>query len=309
MKHRDFYQQMQQQEVEKRARGDESTADLYRAVRNHFRNFNQGKEVACREVTAELVHSFQDWLQRKNLRVNTVNSYLSNLRAMYNRALAGSFNKNLPFAGLHLKREETNKRAIPVRIIQEIASLDLKKEPEKQQAVDLALFSFLACGIPFVDIVHLTKDNLTENGTVLSYHRQKTGALIRMAVTTGMQFLIDRYACPDRQYLFPVLSEETNYEQYKYCLAKENHYLKEICCDLKLSVKLTTYVFRHTWASEAYHRHVPIGIISQALGHSTEKMTRTYLSAFDIEKVAEANKLVSEGVELLMRKEKIPLFI
>ncbi|MCD8268767.1 MAG: tyrosine-type recombinase/integrase [Parabacteroides sp.] len=165
----------------------------------------------------------------------------------------------------------------------------------------MALFSFMACGIPFVDIVHLTKENLIENGKVLSYKRQKTGALVEMEVSSGMQCLIDRYSRPDAHYLFPVLSEDATYEQYKHCLSEENHYLKEICVELNLEEMLTTYSFRHSWASEAYHQNIPIGIISQALGHSAEKMTRTYLSAFDVGKVGEANKKVSGGIEMLVR--------
>lgn len=64
---------------------------------------------------------------------------------------------------------------------------------------------------------------------------------------------------------------------------------------------LTTYVFRHAWASEAYHRGVPIAIISQALGHTSEKTTRIYLSAFDLDKMTEAIHVVTEGVEAMMR--------
>ena len=87
MKRKDFCGLMATQEQDKRRRGDESTADLYRAVRNHFECFITDVGPAHKEVTAELVQDFQLWLQRKGLRVNTVNSYLSCLRAMYNRAL------------------------------------------------------------------------------------------------------------------------------------------------------------------------------------------------------------------------------
>lgn len=79
-----------------------------------------------------------------------------------------------PFSGIRLKREETVKRAVPTDVIKKLASLELKEEPGKQLAVDMALFSFLACGIPFVDIAHLTKANLEEGGKVLAYYRQKT---------------------------------------------------------------------------------------------------------------------------------------
>ena len=223
MKKRDFYGQMLLQEEDKRSCGDESTADLYRAVRNHFMCFSGGKELCLKEVTPALVEAFLKWLREKGLRVNTVNSYMSNLRAMYNRARRESKEKRgeSPFAGIHLKQEETRKRAVPVEVIKEIAALDLKSEPKKQLAVDLALFSFMACGIPFVDIVHLTGENLVENGTVLQYHRKKTGAFIQMEVTSGMQMLLDRYKDEERRYLFPVLPEDATHEQYKSCLATE----------------------------------------------------------------------------------------
>ena len=298
MKKRNFYGQMLLQEEDKRSCGDESTADLYRAVRNHFMCFSGGKELSLKDVTPALVEAFLKWLREKGLRVNTVNSYMSNLRAMYNRARRESKEKRgeSPFAGIHLRQEETRKRAVPVEVIKEIAALDLKSEPKKQLAVDLALFSFMACGIPFVDIVHLTGENLVENGTVLQYHRQKTGAFIQMEVTSGMQMLLDRYKDEERRYLFPVLPEDATHEQYKSCLATENRYLKEICVMLDLPETLTTYSFRHAWASEAYRLHVAIGVISQALGHTSEKTTRIYLQKFDVSEIAKANRQVSEAV-------------
>ncbi|WP_293713766.1 site-specific integrase [uncultured Parabacteroides sp.] len=303
MKHKEFYKLMSLQERDKRSAGDESTADLYRAVRRHFKDYNRGREFFLTDMTTEVIYGFIEWLREKGLRVNSVNSYLSNLRAMYNRACLGWKKKpqESPFAGLRLRREKSRKRAIPVKEIVRIASLDLKDEPRKQQAADLALFSFVACGMPFVDLVHLTRENLTDGGKVLSYHRQKTGALIRMEVTPGMQALIDRYSCAGAKYLFPVLPEDATHEQYKHCLSTQNRYLDEIRQQLGMDGKLTIYVFRHTWASEAYHRHVAIGIISQGLGHSTEMMTRDYLAEFGLDKLAQANKQVSGRIEMLVR--------
>lgn len=303
MKHKDFHKQMRLQEQEKRTAGDESTADLYRAVRNHFKDFNRDRDFLLIDMTPKVVYEFIEWLRARGLRVNSVNSYLSNLRAMYNRACRGWRRKPLesPFTGLRLRREETRKRAIPAEAIGRMASLDLKDEPGKQQAADMALFSFMACGMPFVDVVHLTRENLTDDGKVLSYHRQKTGSLIQIEVTKGMRTLIDRNSREDERYLFPLLPENATHEQYKYCLVCQNRYLEEIRPLLNLDEKLTTYVFRHAWASEAYHHHVPIGIISQALGHSTEKMTRAYLSSFGLDKLAEANKQVSGNIEMLVR--------
>lgn len=305
MKNKEFCMLMLEQEKQKRSNGDESTADLYRASRNHFASFikEKGKTILLADVTQELVQEFIVYLNGQDLCINSKNSYISNLRAMYNRACKGWKGRPdiRPFEGIQLKREETAKRAIPVEVIKKMVTLDLTEKPEKKQAADMALFSFLACGMPFVDIVHLTRDNLIKDGKILSYRRQKTGALIEMEVSAAMRLMIDRYKQPGAKYLFPVLPEEATHEQYKKCLALENKYLEDVQKLLGLSTKLTTYVFRHSWASAAYHMGISIAIISQALGHSSEKMTRIYLSAFDAEKVGEANEKVSEGLEELMR--------
>lgn len=305
MKNKDFCKLMLEQEKLKRSNGDESTADLYRASRNHFARYLELKKktVFLKDVTRELVLEYFVWLQSENLKTNSVNSYMSNLRAMYNRACLGWKGRpnEHPFEGIHLKRQETPKRAVPVDVVKQMVSLNFDEEPEKKVAADMALFSFVACGIPYVDIAHLTRDNLIKEGKVLSFRRQKTGALIEIEISGPMQILIDRYNRPESKYLFPIITEKTTHNQYKSYLAKENYYLGEISTKLGLSEKLTTYAFRHGWASHAYHRGVPISIISQALGHSSERMTRIYLSAFDADKVGDANKLVSEGIEELMR--------
>lgn len=303
MKHETFSKQMRWQEQEKRSAGDESTADLYRTVRNHFESFMGGGELSLKDVTPQKVHAFLKWLKEKGLRTNSVNSYISNLRAMYNRACMGWKGRPMesPFAGIRLKREETMKRAAPAEVIKKLVLLELKEEPRKQLAVDMALFSFLACGIPFVDIAHLTEANLKDNGKELWYRRQKTGVLIRMEVNPGMRQLIDRYSRADAHYLFPILQEGATHEEYKHCLATENQYLKQISADLDLPDVLTTYAFRRAWASEAYHLGVPIAIISQALGHTSEKTTRIYLAAFELDKMTEAIHVVTEGIEAVMR--------
>jgi len=61
---------------------------------------------------------------------------------------------------------------------------------------------------------------------------------------------------------------------------------------------------RHTWATLAFYSGIPIGIISKALGHSSIKVTETYLKPFENEKVDAANdELIMSVVK--RSKEKI----
>jgi len=49
------------------------------------------------------------------------------------------------------------------------------------------------------------------------------------------------------------------------------------------------YTARHTWATLAYYLEVHPGIIREAMGHSSIKVTETYLKPFNIKKLDETN--------------------
>ena len=59
-------------------------------------------------------------------------------------------------------------------------------------------------------------------------------------------------------------------------------------------------VFRHTWATNALRKQVPLSIISQALGHTSEKTTRFYLASLEQSELNRANARVTEEVDLLL---------
>lgn len=285
--------------------GKAGTAELYQVTVCHFLKFVGNPHFPIRELSRTLVTDFVTYLQNKGLATNSINTYLSNLRAIYNAAYQEELlhYAPYPFKQLKLRREVTAKRAVPVADIQKMATLKLRNSKE-ELSLDLCLFSFLACGMPFVDMAYLTTRNIHNNELV--YHRHKTGTQIRLEITTGMWQLIRKYAPTDgkRTYLFPILPmEKPTYRQYKACLASHNRRLKEIGSKLQLSQKFTSYVLRHSWASTALQCNVPVAVISQALGHTSEKTTRCYLSELDISELAQANRKVSGVINCLLVKK------
>ncbi len=89
--------------------------------------------------------------------------------------------------------------------------------------------------------------------------------------------------------------------QYFVFFCRSVYYANLVKCliinDLRLIIAILffiaflniTYTARHTWATLAFHAGVPIGIISKALGHSSIKVTESYLKPFENEKVDVAN--------------------
>lgn len=287
---------------EMRQAGKNSKADLFRAVSNRLRRFMKNGRLNFGEVTTALVENFAQSLRKEGLAVNTVNSYLSGFRAIYNAAReAGVFveqEKN-PFSHLHLRREMTSKRALSSQVINELAQMHPSAASPRRLTLDLFLFCFMACGMPFIDLAHLTRDNIC--GKDIVYHRSKTGTRIQIAITPAMRLILKRYARKDSRYLFPILPEgECSHERYKAILARYNASLREIGNSLSHPVKLTSYVARHSWATEALRKNTPMAVISQAMGHASEKTTRIYLDSLDRSTMAKANRKIIKMVNDLI---------
>ena len=99
-------------------------------------------------------------------------------------------------------------------------------------------------------------------------------------------------------YLLPIIRDGESHARsaYRNVQYKVNQGLKEIGKMLGLKMPLTMYVARHSWASLAKSREVPLSVISDGLGHASERVTRIYLSTLDMNAVDEANRMIINGI-------------
>ena len=58
-----------------------------------------------------------------------------------------------------------------------------------------------------------------------------------------------------------------------------------------------TYTARHTWATTARNKNVPLSIISAGMGHSSEKTTLIYLTKIDNSIIDEVNKAIIDSIK------------
>ena len=56
------------------------------------------------------------------------------------------------------------------------------------------------------------------------------------------------------------------------------------------------YVARHSWASIARSRHIPLSVISRGMGHESESTTRIYLASVDTEVIDRANRQIIKAL-------------
>ena len=182
---------------------------------------------------------------------------------------------------------KTRKRAVSEQTLARIKQADLTEFPQLARCRDLFLFCFYCRGMAFVDLAYLRQENI--DGHYIRYTRRKTGQNLEI----HMKEIMLRHA-GSGGYLFPILTSDNPrkaYEQYRSAICTFNRSLKILSQRLDIPA-LSSYMSRHTWATIARYRQIPLAIISEGMGHNSENTTRIYLSSFNQQVLDEANKNV-----------------
>lgn len=269
------------------------TSETYTATLSSFMKFMSGKDVMLNSVDSELVAAYETHLKDLGISMNTISFYMRILRAVYNSAVEkGMTRQRFPFKHVYTGIDKTVKRAVSFKVIKQIKALELDHSPALSYARDMFLFSFYTRGMSFIDMAYLKKKDL--NDGILSYRRKKTGQLLAVKWEQCMQDILERYPINTSQYLLPIIGKigKDDRRQYKNAISLVNRKLREIGAQLGLSHNLTLYVARHSWASIAKEKNIPISIISEGMGHDSEKTTSIYLASLDNAVVDNANSLI-----------------
>lgn len=276
--------------------GKDRTSETYRTSLNSFMRFRQGADLPLDEIQGNLMRRYEAYLHHRGITRNSSSFYMRTLRAAYNQAVEeGLTTDRQPFRQVYTGVDKTAKRAVPMETIRQIKTLDLAAAPALDFARDLFLFSFYTRGMSFIDMAYLEKNNLQDG--VLSYRRRKTGQKLYIRWEECMQEIILKYETRCHEpYLLPILTTaHDNRRQYKNALYTTNKNLKILARRLGIPVPLTSYVARHSWASAARGKNIPIAIISESMGHHSEATTQIYLASLNPTLIDEANaKIIGE---------------
>lgn len=284
-----------------RLNGRIRTAETYTATIHSFMNFLASKQLdnnlMLDSITSDLMEAYEAWHREKGNSLNTVSFYTRILRAVYNRAVDDDIIENRkPFRRVYTGIEKTPKRALPISVIKRIKTLDLTAAPALDFARDMFIISFMFRGMSFIDMAFLRKTDLADGHII--YRRRKTGQQLTIKWTKEMQTILDKYPENSSDYLLPIIrrnakNERSVYRNTGYCI---NQNLKAIAAMIGISVPLTLYVARHSWASAAKAKGIPLNIISEGMGHDSETTTRIYLSGLDTSLIDHANSLIISSI-------------
>ena len=288
---------MREQIRHKKRLGKVRSAETYRSMLNSLIHFRKGRDMTFDMIDSGLLELYEAWMLKSGLTRNTTSFYMRILRTNYRLAVEkGVTADRHPFRHVYCGMDKTVKRSIPFSEIKKINSLELSGKPSMDFARDMFMFSFCTRGMSFIDMAYLEKTDL--NNGYLAYRRKKTGQLLTMEWTQQMQDIVDKYKQNETRFLLPIITKEDGSErkQYQNQMRKINRLLKNIARLTGLPLPLSMYYSRHSWATIARGKDVPLAIISEGLGHDSEITTQIYLDSIKSSEVDKANRMILEGL-------------
>lgn len=300
-----------------KAAGQVGNSGVYRDLRNQLLKFiterYQVSDLGFDHITVAFCHEWEHALRVSGIEEITLSLRFRTLRAVLNKAIASGNMKaeHYPFARTVADRHKfsigkfdvsTTKRAVPREDIARLEALE-PETPRLRLAKNVFLFSFYCGGINFVDLAQLQGKNIvvtpdTKQPARLHYIRQKTGQRFSLKLVPPAAAIISDYQ-PDLRgateaYIFPILDPEKHQtttqikNRLHKVLGQVNKDLKELAQEAGITTPLTTYVARHSFATSLKQKGIAIGVISEAMGHSSESVTAIYLDSFASDTMDEA---------------------
>jgi len=283
--------------------GKVGNAEVYKYAYDSLKNYTNNRlQIPFSDITHVWLNRFEEYLRKRGCKDTTMSQIFRTFRSVYNKALELELVKkeHYPFDKFKISRfnTKTAKRAISKDDIRKIMDVDLPDTDfYGQLAKDIFVFSYLGAGINLSDIAYLKHSNIV--GDRVCYTRKKTNKQVSFKLSDELSAIINKYSSPfydDSDYIFPILdgkrhrTPQQQYDRIHKVMRNVNKQLKEIGKSIGVSIPLTTYVARHTYATVLKRSGVNIAIISESLGHSDLATTQIYLDSFENSQIDEAMK-------------------
>lgn len=227
--------------------------------------------------------------------ITTVGIYLREVRTVINAAIRDKVITSSPFGKdrYQIKASRNIKKALTLEEISRLYYYDPVGEAEAYNR-DLWIFSYLCNGMNVSDIARLKFQNIDSESIQFIRHKTKRTtqadqAPVVVPLTAEVARIIDRHAQrPGRpeDYVFPILrpgmTPLQEYNAIQGAIGLINKYIGRIARECEISMKVTTYTARHSFATVLKRSGASVEMISDALGHHDTATTQSYLKGFEI---------------------------
>jgi|WetSurMetagenome_2_1015567.scaffolds.fasta_scaffold06310_3 integrase/recombinase XerD len=258
-----------------------------RAVRDKLLTYTDQKPLYLDDITPSFLSSFSDHLKvKENNKPNTIHGNLRIIRKVMNDAIREgllSIDDN-PFKTFKLKTEPTKRGYLLESELNTIEGLKLEGKGLIEQVRDLFVFACYAGGIRISDLLVLRWADIQEGHVVLKM--QKTRGLQMVKLPDTAQRIIDQLRTDESKpddFVFPFITDKEEIDspaKLHYTVGRKtsliNKYLGKIANKAEINKKITFHLSRHTFATLALKKGIPIEYVSKLLGHADLKETQLY---------------------------------
>ena len=277
-------------------------------------------DLAMNDITLSFLNKFKTYLQKcpntKNpeltLHQNTISKQFDVFKSLYNKARIelkedGLVLRDNPFDDFVCETIDTNKEKLSAEEIDLIKDLELGEGSLLWHTRNCFMLAFYCAGMRAGDLIQLRGTNIvfTNGAWRISYRMDKTSTAKEILLIPEAMAIITQYIDLDNRtsaYIFPLLDNKAAYAKATTWEEKEqlphevkrtllqqvnsknsllNKYLNTLAEMAGITKKVSMHIARHSFANIARQKKANVYDISKALGHSSLKITETYLSKFD----------------------------
>ena len=287
--------------------GRTGNARAFRDVYNSFFKFHKNKNLVFREITPTLLDKYETYLRGNKNTDGGIGVKMREIRALFNDAIKKGVvdEKYYPFKAYKVSKlkGQSIKKALTREEVRKMENIDTSQYPHLTDAKNYFIFSYYMGGVNFTDMLKLKWENVQEDRIL--YIRSKTKGKFSVKMLEPVKQITAYYKAQNRPtgYVFPILLKENltpiQIENRKLkTLKKFNKDLKEIAKIQGVNQKVTSYVIRHSYATNLRHAGVSPDKIGVTMGHKDVSVTMAYLKEFD-------NDTIDNTMERLLEEPKL----
>lgn len=308
------------------------TAEGYQTSLNAVKRFIRKDRLDINEITKAWVRQFREFLEtepavqgngmtyrKKSRGCRAVSYYLGCIRHLHNQArMIYNDDDNgtiviprQPFADKNIipRQPLTDHRVLTIAQIRKIMNVELKPGSRAEMARDVFMLSFALAGTNTVDIYKMKHSSL--NGDLLTFNRSKTEksrqdhARITLKVLPIAKAMIEKYAATDGERL--MMFSERYCDSKGFCRACDLG-LKVVAKKVGIAESLTTYYYRHSWATIARNVcRIDFDTVNAGLNHvhrGSDRIGDVYI-ARDYSAIWEAQEAVMAEVTKTVNSDQV----
>ena len=258
-----------------------------KSILKKFVDYLGTRDITFDEFSIDFLKSYEKYLRVKGNSTNTVHANLKVFRMLFNRAVDEDVIQphNNPFLKYKLKWDNVEKIFLTENELVDFAKVTTEEGSTIKKHQDMFVFACYAGGIRISDLLQLRWENF--DGESIRFFIHKTKNHLSIKLPKSALAIINRYKPKDVEkpvgYIFPILKNEDNLtnpddllQKISSATAHANKNLKSIAKRANIEKTITFHSSRHTWATRALAKGMPVTHVSKLMGHANLQVTMGY---------------------------------